>query len=118
MKNALSMFAVAAAVLLLVLSPLLLGCENPQPKNRGCVRPKVVAFTATWCGPCNAAKPALVEIEAAGVEVQVVDIDANPELARKYGVTSVPTFFVYICGRKVVRTQDVSVVVSLTRFGH
>lgn len=118
MKCYLSMLTALVAVVLLALLPLLLGCENPQSNpNRGRIRPKVIVFTASWCVPCRAAKPILVRIEAAGVEVQVVDIDANPELARKYGVTSVPTYFVYVCGRKVARTQDINVVVSLTRFG-
>ena len=102
-------------LLAIVALTLLAGCEAPQ--QRGCVRPKVIAFTATWCGPCKAAKPYLVQVEAAGVEVQIVDIDQNPDMARQYGVTSVPTFFVYVCGKKAVRTQDVTVVVALTRFG-
>jgi thiol-disulfide isomerase/thioredoxin len=125
MKSSLSMLAAFATVLLLVLLPLLLGCENPsptqptqptQPNHGGCVRPKVIAFTASWCGPCKQAKPYLVQIEARGVEVQIVDIDENPAMARQYGVTRVPTFFVYVCGKKAVRTQDVSVVDRLTRF--
>jgi thiol-disulfide isomerase/thioredoxin len=119
MKNTLSMIAACAAVLLLALLPLLTGCETPTQPNHGggCTRPKVIAFTASWCGPCHAAQPLLVQVEARGVEVQIVDIDENPEMARKYGVTSVPTFFVYVCGKKTVRTQDIAVVVSLTRFG-
>jgi len=103
-------------LLAIVALTLLAGCENPPREQRGCVRPKVIAFTATWCDPCKAAKPYLVQVEAAGVEVQIVDIDENPDMARQYGVTSVPTFFVYVCGRKTVRTQDVAVVVALTRF--
>ena len=51
------------------------------------------------------------------MDVEIIDIDAQPELAKQYGVTSVPTFFVYLCGKTAVRTQDISVVVSLTRFG-
>jgi thiol-disulfide isomerase/thioredoxin len=118
MKDYLLLFAAAVAVLLLALLPLMLGCERPQSnQNRGCTRSKVVAFTASRCNPCNVAKPILVQIEAAGVEVQVVDIEANPGLAGKYGVTSVPTYFVYVCGRETVRTRDINVVVSLTRLG-
>jgi len=96
----------------------LAGCESQSSEvQRGCAPPKVVAFTAVWCGPCRQAKPHLARMESAGVEVEIVDIDKNPELARRYGVTSVPTFFVYVCGKKTVRTQDVSVVVTLTRLG-
>jgi thiol-disulfide isomerase/thioredoxin len=110
------LFLAVIALLLMVA-----GCESlppEQPHNQGCTRPKVIAFTASWCGPCQRAKPFLVQIEAAGVDVQVVDIDVDAASAAKYGITSVPTFFVYVCGKKAVRTQDIAVVVSLTRFGN
>jgi thiol-disulfide isomerase/thioredoxin len=88
------------------------GCEAPPENNCGpCSRPKVLAFTASWCVPCQRAKSVLVQVQAAGVDVEIVDIDARPDLAAKYGVTSVPTFFVYACGKSTVRTQDVMVVV-------
>ncbi len=93
---------------------LLGGCAS---QSRGCAPSKVVAFTAAWCGPCKQAKPHLARMESAGVEVEIVDIDKNPELARRYGVTSVPTFFVYVRGKKTVRTQNLAVVVALTRLG-
>ncbi len=50
----------------------------------------LVDFYATWCGPCKMMGPVLEEIKD---EIQVVkiDIDENPELAKKYGVMSVPT---------------------------
>jgi len=106
------------AVMLLAMTA---GCETPLPLEQGhqggCQRPKVLAFTASWCTPCQRAKPALIQIQAAGVDVEIIDIDARPELAKQYDVTSVPTFFVYVCGKKAVRTQDITVVVSLTRFG-
>jgi len=102
---------------LLVLLALIAGCVTPQERGQqgDCQRPTVLAFTASWCGPCERAKPALIQIQAAGVDVQIIDIDEHPDLARKYGVTSVPTFIVYICGREPVRTNDILVVVSLTR---
>ena len=98
------------------LALLLASRENQPPLDQhGCAPPKVIAFTTAWCGPCKAAKPSLVQMKAAGVQVEIVDIDQNPDLARQYGITSVPTFLVYVCGRKAVRTQDVAVVVALTR---
>ena len=114
-------FVLSVVLPLLALSALLVliaGCATlpKQEQRQGCQRPKVLAFTASWCVPCQRAKPALVQIKAAGVDVQIIDIDEQPELARQYGVASVPTFFVYVCGKEAVRTQDISVVVSLTRF--
>lgn len=88
---------------------------KPTPKPVPAPRVRVLAFTATWCGPCQRSKPFLAEIKASGVDVQIVDIDEQPDLSQQYGVTSVPTFFVYANGKTTVRTQDISVVVSLTR---
>jgi len=102
----------------MTLFALFAGCEVPQQQQNqgGCRRPKVLAFTASWCAPCQRAKPALIQIQAAGVDVEIIDIDDHPDLAKKYSVTSVPTFIVYVCGKSPVRTNDILVVVSLTRF--
>ena len=108
-------------VALFVLLALIAGCESPQQgrqdRQGGCRRPKVLAFTASWCAPCQRAKPALIQIQAAGVDVEIIDIDAHPDLAKKHGITEVPTFIVYVCGKVPVRTNDILVVVSLTRLG-
>jgi thioredoxin 1 len=106
---------------LIVLLVLIGGCEMPQQGQQGqcpngCRRPKVLAFTASWCAPCQRVKPALIQIQAAGVDVEIIDIHQRPDLARKHGITNVPTFIVYVCGKEPVRTNDVLVVVSLTRF--
>jgi thiol-disulfide isomerase/thioredoxin len=106
-------------LLFIVLLPLIAGCATLPKKEprQGCSHPRVLAFTASWCCPCQRAKPVLIQIQAAGVEVEIIDIDAQPELAKQYGVASVPTFFVYVCGKRAVRTQDINVVVSLARLG-
>ncbi|MEN6367708.1 MAG: thioredoxin family protein [Thermoguttaceae bacterium] len=90
-------------------------CPKPAPKPEPTPKAKVLAFTASWCGPCQRSKPFLAEIKASGVDVQIVDIDEQPDLAQQYGVTSVPTFFVHVNGKSTLRTQDISVVVSLTK---
>jgi thiol-disulfide isomerase/thioredoxin len=77
------------------------------PKPPCCGSVKVLAFTATWCGPCKAAKPSIAKAQERGLDIQVVDIDASPSLASKYNITSVPTFLVFQDGKES-RTHDVS----------
>jgi thiol-disulfide isomerase/thioredoxin len=92
------------------------GCIQPTaPTDSKWIRPKVLVFTASWCGSCQRDKVVLAQIKAMGAEVQVIDIDAHPDLAQKYSVTSVPTYFVYVSGCDAQRTQDVSVVVNTVR---
>ena len=53
----------------------------------------VVMFTASWCGPCQKWKrEELPKLTAAGVRVEMIDIDRNKATARQFGVTTVPAF--------------------------
>jgi putative thioredoxin len=66
--------------------------------------PVVVDFWAAWCGPCRALGPA-IEAEAgkrAGrIELVKLDVDAEPEIATRYGIQSIPTVAVFRDGRAV-----------------
>lgn len=68
--------------------------------------PVLVDFYATWCGPCTRLAPVMVELAEdpdAPLKVVKVDVDANRELAGKYGVSSIPDVRVFAAGKETDR---------------
>ncbi len=64
----------------------------------------LVDFWATWCGPCRMIAPAieaLGEKYAGKANVCTVDVDEQPELARRFGVMSIPTIIVFQDGQQL-----------------
>ena len=58
----------------------------------------LVDFSATWCGPCKMLAPVLEEIseEFAGkLDFFNADVDANDELALKYGIQNIPALVMF-----------------------
>ena len=54
----------------------------------------IVYFFATWCGPCKMLSPVLEEISKE-VTVVKIDVDKHEQLARDYGIMSVPTLIFF-----------------------
>jgi thioredoxin 1 len=76
---------------------------NFESEVLGSSVPVLVDFTATWCGPCKALAPIVDKVadEFEGkIKVGKLDIDANQEITRKYGVRSVPTVLIFKNGQK------------------
>lgn len=63
----------------------------------------LVDFFATWCGPCKMLSPVLEEVENERSEVTIakVDIDDNIEIAKSFGVMSVPTLILFKNGEVI-----------------
>lgn len=59
--------------------------------------PTVLHFSADWCGPCEAVRRVVDQVcdELPAVAHVELDIDANPEAARRLSVLSLPTTIVF-----------------------
>jgi thioredoxin 1 len=67
----------------------------------------VVDFWAEWCGPCRAIGPVIEELSKdynGKVNIGKLNVDHNPDVSIKYGITSIPAIL-FIKDGKVVDKQ-------------
>ena len=64
----------------------------------------VVDFFANWCGPCRMMSPILEDVQkdmGEKVKIYKVDVDESENLARQFGIMSIPTILIYKDGEIV-----------------
>mgnify|MGYP003630038110 FL=1 len=72
-------------------------------------------FTATWCGPCQKMSPLISRLKREGYPIRKVDVDQEPELARRFNVSSIPAFVLVVEGKEVARSVGSTTESSLRR---
>lgn len=73
-------------------------------------KPVLIDFFATWCGPCQALAPILVEVKkelGEVVNIIKIDVDKNQEIAAQFQVKGVPTMVLFQSGKMLWRQSGV-----------
>ncbi|MDB6110186.1 MAG: trxA 2 [Pedosphaera sp.] len=83
--------------------------------------PVLVDFWAPWCGPCKMVGPEFEKVatQSAGeIIVAKVNTEAQPSLAGRFSIQSIPTLILFQGGREVARTSGARPAAGIQDFVH
>jgi thioredoxin 1 len=67
---------------------------------------QLLYFSAPWCGPCRMLGPIMDEL-AQTYPIRKINVDTQPDLAREYGVISIPTTVLLVDSKETERKVGV-----------
>ncbi len=78
--------------------------------------PLIVDFWAAWCAPCRMMAPAFTQAAAQlklKARLAKLDTEAEPDIAGRYGIRSIPTLIAFSNGREIARQSGALDLASL-----